>query len=370
MRILFLSNLHPTPTEPGRGSFNARLLKGIRDAGHDVRVVVPVGWRADTASPDPSVTLARWRRPPVVRRDLWHHWMWWSLGGTLRRVAGGFRPDLVCSAWVHPDGAVGLRLARQLGVPAVTIAGGSDVLQMPGARRRAAVARVLRESDAVLAHGQHLRDAAIALGAPRDHAVAFYRGVDPGQFSPGPRGAARTRIGIRPDERLILSVGNLVPVKGLDVLIRAFQLPAMQQRDWRWVHLGEGPEHGRLTAALTAAGLASRARLAGRQAHTDLVHWYRAADLLVLPSRSEGVPNVLMEGLATGLPFVASAVGGIPEIAPDRSWCVPSEDPVSLAETMARFLDHPPRFTPRVPTAREGVETVIAAFRAAMERRR
>lgn len=369
MRILFLSNLHPTPTEPGRGSFNARLLDGIREAGHGVHAVVPVDWRSSTSSDDPSVTLVRWFRPPVVRRDLWHHWMWWSIGNRLRRVAERVRPDLVCSAWVHPDGAVGMRLARGLGVPAVTIAGGSDVLQMPGRRRRREVARVLHESDVVLAHGQHLRDAAVALGAPRDRAVAFYRGVDPARFSPGPRNEARARLGIGPDERLILSVGNLVPVKGLDVLVRAFQLPVMQHRDWRWVHLGEGPEHGRLTAALTAAGLASRARLAGRQAHADLVHWYRAADLQVLPSRSEGVPNVLMEGMATGLPFVASAVGGIPEIAPDSSWCVPSEDPVSLAETMARFLDAPPRFTPRVPTAREGVGTVIGAFQAAMERR-
>lgn len=370
MRILFLSNLHPTPRQPGRGSFNARLLAGVREAGHQVRVVVPVSWRDRDTSSDPDLVLARWFRPPVVRRDLWHHWMWWSLHRSLLRTADAFSPDVIWSAWVHPDGAVGLRLARTLGLPAITLAGGSDVLQMPGRRRREAVARVLRASDAVLTHGHQLREAAVALGAAPDRTTAFYRGVDPTRFSPGARDEARQRLGIGHHDPLLLSVGNLVPVKGLDVLVRALRLPAMQQRPWQWVHLGEGPEHGRLTAAITAGGLASRVRLAGPQPHDALVHWYRAADLQVLPSRSEGIPNVLMEGMAAGLPFVASGVGGVPEIAPDPTWCVPPDDPVELATALSRALERPPQFTPRVPTAREGVATVLAALEATLGARR
>jgi glycosyltransferase involved in cell wall biosynthesis len=370
MRILFLSNLHPTPAHPGRGSFNARLIDGIRHAGHEVHAIVPIGWREEAGTGPAHVTPVRWFRPPLVRRDLWDHWMWWSVGATALRVARDFSPELVWSAWVHPDGGAGIRLARRLGIPAVTMAGGSDVLQMPGRRRREAVARVLRSSSAVLTHGQHLRQAALALGAAPDTTVAFYRGVDPEAFSPASRAEARTRLELDADTPLLLSVGNLVPVKGLDVLVRALAMPALQQRAWRWVHLGEGPEHGRLTAAVTAAGLASRVRLAGRQPHGELVHWYRAADLQLLPSRSEGVPNVLVEGLATGLPFVASAVGGVPEIAPDPSWCVPPDDPVALAEAIVRALDRRPEFTPRVPTAREGVQAVLDVFSAALERHR
>jgi glycosyltransferase involved in cell wall biosynthesis len=369
MRILFLSNLHPTRAHPGRGTFNARLIDGIRRAGHAVQAIVPVGWRDDQGSDDPDVRPVRWFRPPLVRRDLWDHWMWWSVGAPAMEMAKTLAPDLVWSAWVHPDAGVGLRLARRLGIPAVTMAGGSDVLQMPGRRRREAVARVLRASDAVLTHGEHLRRAALELGAHPETTVAFYRGVDADMFLPGSRAAARERLGLEADTPLILSVGNLVPVKGLDVLVRALAMPALQRRAWRWVHLGEGPEHGRLTAAVTAAGLAGRVRLAGRQSHGDLVHWYRAADVQVLPSRSEGVPNVLMEGLATGLPFVASAVGGVPEIAPDPSWCVPPDDPVGLADAIGRALDRRPAFSPRVPTAQEGVQAVLDVFARARERR-
>lgn len=372
MRILLFTNLHPTPWHPGRGVFNASLVAGLREAGHEVRVVVPVDWREQRGSPQaavPEATFLPWFHPPLVRRDLWHRWMWLSLGAALRREARDFDPDVIVGGWVHPDGATALRLAHELGRPAVILAGGSDLLLLSRSpRRREQIVRVLRGADAVLTHGRHLRDAAIGLEAPADRTVAFYRGVDHHRFTPGSRLESRLRLGVAPDARLLLSVGNLVEVKGHDVLVEALGHDAMRDLDWQWYHLGEGPRRTALLRRAEALGIAERIRLPGRVAHDALPDWYRAADLQVLPSRSEGVPNVLMEGLACGLPFIASAVGGVPEIAESPSWCVPPEDPAALAAALLGALAEPPLVTRAVPSREEGLATVVSALTRTLAR--
>ena len=96
--------------------------------------------------------------------------------------------------------------------------------------------------------------------------------------------------------------------------------------------VGDGPQRGRLQARAAAPGLAGRVVFAGAVGHETLPLWYRAADLTVLPSLSEGVPNVLLESLACGTPFVASRVGSIPDLTLDpENDLVPPGDPVALA---------------------------------------
>ncbi len=370
MRILFFSNLHPTPWHPGRGVFNAALVHGLRAAGHEVRMVVPVDWRDQQGSPlaaIPDTTFLPWFHPPLIRRDLWHRWMWLSLGRALRQEAAAFAPDIVLGGWVHPDGAAAVRLARQIGRPAAVLAGGSDLLLLAQSpRRRREITKVLQQADAVLTHGRHLREAALALGAPADRTVAFYRGVDRDRFTRGAGVEARLRLGLPLETRILLSVGNLVEVKGHDVLVEALAGNALQSLDWNWVHLGDGPRRAELLHRAEALGIVDRIRFVGRVAHDALPDWYRAADLQVLPSRSEGVPNVLMEGLACGLPFIASAVGGVPEVAPSPTWCVAPDDAVALAGAIATALADPSRFTGEIPSREAGIATVVETLGIAM----
>ncbi len=372
MRILFLTNLHPTPWQPGRGTFNEQLVAGLRAAGHVVHVVVPVDWRERRGAPPSEVggaSFLTWVHPPRVRRDLWHRWMWWSIGHRLMREARAFAPDVVLGAWLHPDGATAVRLARALDRPVAVLAGGSDLLLLPGVpRRRREVVRVLEAADAVLTHGAHLREAAIHLHADPARTFAFLRGVDKERFRPGPRGEARRRLGLPDAARVLLSVGNLVPVKGHDVLVEALADPAMRELDWRWYHIGDGPEAARLRRRVTTLAIADRVTFVGRIRHDALAEWYRAADLQVLPSRSEGVPNVLLEGMACGLPFVASAVGGVAEVAESADWCVVPEDAGALARAIAAALASPPAVRRAVPAREDGVAAVLAALASTLGR--
>lgn len=369
MRILFFTNLHPTQHQPGRGTFGLRLVEGLRRAGHEVQVVIPLHEGDAPPAADPRALVVRWFRPPRIRRDLWHHWMWWTTRRRLREVARDFRPELVWSTWVHPDAAVGARLAAELGVPAVTSAVGSDLLQVNDRRRQRVLGSVLRQSAVVFTDGNHLRVAAVALGADPRRTFAIRRGVDTGRFSPGSKQLARTSLGLDPSTPMLLTVGNLVWIKGIDILLESLALPPMRDIPWCWVHLGDGPARSALERQIHLLGLADRCRFVGRVEHDVLPRWYRAADLQVLPSRSEGIPNVLTEGMACGLPFVASDVGGVPEIAPDPAWCVPPENPPLLADGIARALARLPIAVPAVPRSEETIAAMLGMLEPLAERR-
>jgi glycosyltransferase involved in cell wall biosynthesis len=156
-----------------------------------------------------------------------------------------------------------------------------------------------------------------------------------------------------------------VPVKGFDILLDALARAPARAMPWHWHHIGEGSQQGELVGRVRDLGLEDRVTFLGRRSNAALVDWYRAADLLVLPSRSEGVPNVLMEAMACGLPFVASAVGGVPEIAPDADWCVPPEDPDALSTAIAAALRGRPEVPITVRDRASGLRTIIGALELA-----
>jgi glycosyltransferase involved in cell wall biosynthesis len=179
---------------------------------------------------------------------------------------------------------------------------------------------------------------------------------------------AREALGLPGNRPIVLWVGRMVPVKGLDVLLEAWAAVLRTIPTALLVLVGEGDERAALERR--AASLGDSVRFAGARPHAELADWYRAADLLVLPSRSEGVPNVLLEALACGTPFVASDVGSVASLATPECEVVPAESPRALAGAIARALPAAPMTrrttadTPdrRAATAefREAVQAVIA----------
>jgi teichuronic acid biosynthesis glycosyltransferase TuaC len=305
-----------------------------------VRVLAAVPWtdllRARPAGPDaPDVISKIWWYPPRLGHHRFHHWMARSLVPAALAMTRSWRPDLVLGYWTHPDGTTAVAVARALGVPAVTMVGGSDVrvlIRTPA--RRAIIASTLRDADRVLTVGATLRQDVINLDVPADHVAAFHRGVDTARFHPDDPAAARRRLGLPQDRHIFLWVGKMVPVKGLDVLMDAWN--DMRDRSPRPLLLlvGNGDEEKRIARA--ASHFPDSVRLVGEVEHTDLADWYRSADAVVLPSRSEGIPNVLLEALACGTPFVASAVGGVIELDDPASETVPPGDVAALSAALLR----------------------------------
>jgi glycosyltransferase involved in cell wall biosynthesis len=129
------------------------------------------------------------------------------------------------------------------------------------------------------------------------------------------RSEARARLGLEPDAFVVVGLGRLIPIKGFDLLVRA--LPAVVARipSARALLVGDGAERRHLEALAAALGVTERLRLTGEL--MDVTTPLAAADVLAVPSRNEGMGRVIVEGMAIGIPVVATAVGGIPDVVTD-----------------------------------------------------
>lgn len=355
MRILGLSNLLPSPRFPLRGVFNKQLFCALAK-DDQVRLIVPISWTDELRSrrrgkaDSPGIRrdeiegirteFPRYVFTPKLLRGTYGHCFKRSVSAAFSRAMEELRPEVVLAAWGYPDGWAAVKLAHRHGIPAVVKLHGSDVLVQSKIRAcRSRLCECLKDADAVIAVSQDLADKAIELGASPDRVKTVYDGVNRDIFHPGDRLEARRSLGLAAEERILLFVGNLVHVKGIDVLLDACKRLSDGGEEFRCHLAGDGPLRAELQNRVDALGLERVVRFIGPVRHSDLANWYRAANVFVLPSRSEGVPCVLLEAAACQTPFVASRVGGIPEIAGwGASRLVQPEDPVALADAISQSL--------------------------------
>jgi glycosyltransferase involved in cell wall biosynthesis len=260
------------------------------------------------------------------------------------RALAEFQPDVIYTPWAYPDGWAAVELGHRAGLPVVITVRGSDVLLAHSFRGRAQrTAEALRRADAVVAISRDLAQHVLAFGTDPRRVQVICHGIDPASFYPGPREEARARLRLSGDEPLILSIGNFVPVKGTDVLIEACARLAHQGLRFQCCLIGDGTLRRCLEEQIARLGVGERVRLLGRLPNEKLPDWYRSAHVFALASYSEGIPSVLLEAAACGTPFVATRVGGIPEVADlGVSRLVAPGDPAALAEALAAFVTAPP----------------------------
>ena len=365
MRLLLITNVFPNPTQPTRGTFNLEMTRALCRLGHEIDVVAPVScfeeWRArrmgrrigpqrQERMHGMHVYYPRSYYTPKVLRSCYGWFLWHSIRSTVLAVVKANQPDIVIAYWAHPDGYAGLRLARQIGRPCAVVIGGSDVLLLcKNSARRRCILNVLNAVDWVVVVSHDLKDKVEQLGVDPDKVHVGWRGVNAEQFCPGDRCEARQRLGLPQNQSLVLWVGGMTPVKNVDTLLAAAAILKARGTDFRLLLVGRGRLENSLRRTCRRLGLQEHVRFVGPVLHDDLPVWYRAANLTVLPSWSEGIPNVLLESMAARVPFVASQVGGIPEIATEGIDClVPPGDPVAFANAIAQQLaqgaataDHP-----------------------------
>ena len=172
--------------------------------------------------------------------------------------------------------------------------------------------------------------------------IVVRQGIDRELFHAGDQKKAREYLGIPASGNVLLFVGNLLPVKAVNVLIQALSQLAGMKVSFHLYILGEGPLRGTLETLMKDLGLSQSVTIKGPVSHNELGNWYRAATLTVLSSHSEGIPNVLRESLACGTPFVATDVGGIKEISvAGMSRLVPAGNPAAFAQALAEELGRP-----------------------------
>ena len=356
-----ISHMYPSPVNPTGGIFVHEQVKALRARGHDVRVVSPKGW----APPG----LSRWSSyRDVVARDFVdgievHYPRKLTLPGgrlrhrnaeafllgirrTVRRIHAEWSIDVIHAHMMVPDGWAASRIGPELGVPTVGTAHRADVLDIPaqGAKSRMQVAEAIRSLDAVVTVSRAIGDAADAIARPKRPITVVPNGADAEVFLPRDPVEARRRLGIPEGGPVVSYVGKLVPRKGVDTLIES--MGVLAAREGGAPHLvmaGIGPMRESLEQRASELGVADRITWLGKVPHDDVGWVMSTGDVFILPSLSEGLPTVVCEAMACGLPVVATAVDGTPEIVdePATGLLVQPHDIDGIAAALSRLLDDP-----------------------------
>ncbi len=364
LKVLTFSTLFPSSVRPGHGIFvETRLRELVKSGEVESRVVAPVPWFPSrhprwgdyarfAATPAREqrngldVLHPRYLLLPKVGMTTAPLTLALGARAALRRLIDeGFDFDVIDAHYYYPDGVAAALLARWFGKPLTVTARGSDVNLIGG---HALPRRFMRWASTVasasIGVSQALVDRMHALGLGSARQLTLRNGVDLTRFKPAADvPALRAQLGVAGGP-LIVSVGNLLPVKGHDLAIDALGLLRRQGLDARLFIIGAGPLHDELRAQASQRGLGGDVWLLGALPQEQLAAWYGAADMLMLASEREGWPNVLLESMACGTPVVATAVGGIPEIvdAPSTGRIVAQRSAQALADAALDLWRHPP----------------------------
>lgn len=357
IKTLLFSSLYPSSVRPGHGIFVETRLRELLKTGEvETQVIAPVPW-----FPFPSAVFGEYGRfAATPKSEIWngvtvHHPRYYLLPKigmnmapqalangalpTIRKlIAEGFDFDLIDAHYYYPDGVAAGIIARAIGKPFIVTARGTDLNLLPDysePRRRILETASLAEASIGVCNA--LMEKLSSLGAAPEKLDVFRNGVDLERFRPEPMEEARRRLGLT-SRRIILSVGNLVELKGHDIAISAMTaLPS----DTTLVIVGQGPLESKLKSLADRLKVNDRVVFAGPILNTDLRWWYSAADVLVLCSSREGWANVLLESMACGTPVVSTSVGGTPEIVtnPQVGRLMRTRDSAALLESLHGLMD-------------------------------
>jgi len=236
--------------------------------------------------------------------------------------------------------------------------------------------RAVERADAVIAVSAPLAARLASMGVPAERIATIPNAWRPPLAPLLARIAARSRLGLDGDAPLLGWVGRLSHVKGADLAIEALAL--MRNKSALLVFVGDGPDRPALEVQADALGVASRVRFVGLVPEASRI--LPAFDALVLSSRSEGTPMILLETIHAGVPIVASAVGGVPDLLPSgTALLVAPNDPSSLGSAMDEALADPADAHSRAAAARsrvaeqyspaEWVSRHLAVYQRVMEHR-
>ena len=356
LNVLTLSTLFPDMSRPNFGVFverQARELASRPDV--NVTVIAPLGvpiWPIGLASQYAPLRALprkeRWKDLTVYRplfSTIPKIGARYNVGSMTRAILPLVRHlhaqqpfDVIDASFFFPDGPVAQRLSRALGIPYSIKARGADIHYW-GKRRdtRAMVKRAGAEAAGLLAVSSAMRRSMVKLGMDAEKIRVHYTGVDLDRFEIADRAVAKDVLGF--EGPVVLCVGALIPRKGQDLLVQALpRLPGITL-----LFAGQGQYRRSLEKIAEELGVDRRIGFLGSVPHDRLPRIYAAADVMALPSSSEGLANAWVESLACGTPIVITDVGGARELLdrPEAGQIV-DRDPEAIAAAIGEILYNPP----------------------------
>jgi len=358
MKVLAVTNLYPSSVDPQRGLFNHQLFHELARRV-DLTVLVPVAewrpwrWSAIRAWSPPAhdrdalirVTYLPVFYLPVLGRNLS---AWFHQRALRRHIAAFTAADAILATWLYPDCVAAAALARSVGKPIWLKPHGTDRFHLLHPRRGPAVRAACDAARGLFPNCGFMADELHKAGIARDKLHVVRHGIDFERFLVRPREEALRLLGERDDGwPIVCFVGHLKRIKGPDVALRAFAELLKQSNvadpneKPQLVMIGDGALRSELENQAHMLGI--DVAFLGSRAHTEVALWMNAADCLLVTSRSEGMPNVVLESLASGTPVVSADVGDVRRVVTEGAGVVVSADaedsPVALAEAIRTVLE-------------------------------
>jgi glycosyltransferase involved in cell wall biosynthesis len=284
----------------------------------------------------------------------------------LQHLLERYGAHLLCCHGYKAD-LLGLWAARRTGIPVLAVSRGWTWENWRVRLYEALDRRVLRFMDHVVCVSQGQRVKVLRGGVPAAKTSVIHNAVQVTKEEPDPSyGVLLKRMFPPQTERVVCAAGRLSPEKGFDVLADAARLVLDSDATAGFVLFGDGGLRHALERKITGHGMNDRFVLAGFRA--DLRHFLPHVDMVVLPSFTEGLPNVALEACAAGKPVVATAVGGTPEVITDghNGYLAPAGDAAGLARQILKLLHSP---TARRVMGENGRTRVRADFSFAQQSR-
>ena len=337
MRILILNSEY-SPVGGGAGNASANLARLLVEAGREVTVVTSRFGSLPHREKSGNLTVVRipaFRRKQDRSGALEQLIFMISASISTLSLVREFKPDAAIAFFGIPSGAVAFILKIFRGIPYLVSLRGGDV---PGFRPYdfnayhriiGPLLRVVwRNAFAIIANSRGLRELALRFDS-RYEIQVIPNGVELGLYKSGAHENAAPRL---------FSAGRIVHQKGLDLGMRA--LAGLKDLDWEWHIAGDGPQLNFLKLLARELSIDDRVHFLGWMERKELIEQYRWADLFLFPSRHEGMPNAVLEAMASGLPVIASRIAGNEELVVDgeTGLLVASEDVNAFRSALRQLL--------------------------------
>ncbi|MCQ8893263.1 MAG: glycosyltransferase family 4 protein [Methanolinea sp.] len=302
MKIAVLVNLFPPKWLAGTELATYNLAKHLAKRGHEIHVITSHDKGLPNFDKENGFYVHRLAWPKI--RIIGVLLFWLKIFLKIRTI----KPEIV-QAQDLSMGIPSLMIKKVLGMPYIVWGQGSDIY-LPGRVIKITRSSILKNADAILALTEDMRKKMKEITSHEIFVVP--NGIDPELFCIESQSIVKYN-----KSNIILFVGRLYPIKGIHYLLMAFKEIHDIIKDAELVLVGDGQERERLEALSVQIGIQDYVRFIGKVPHTEVKKYMQQADIFVLPSLSEGLPNVILEAMACGLPIVASRVGGIPDVIED-----------------------------------------------------
>ena len=344
IHVLTLTPFFPAREDDAQGCFVAEPLPWMEPMGVVNTVFAGRPFYRGLMRANKEKGSARWIRhfavPGNAGLPISGNFLFARIVSAVRRLHGANPVHLIHAHSALPCGHAAALLSRELNIPFIVTVHGLDAfsttqVQGPAGRWCARISQlVYRSAQRVVCVSEKVRERVQESAAAQVHTQVVYNGVDARLFAPREESGASD---------IILSVGNLIPTKGHELLLRAFAAIAQRFPVLTCQIIGDGPERGRLGRLARELNIATRVCFLGRQNRRQVAEAMQRCTVFALPSRYEGLGCVYLEAMAAGRPAIACSGQGIGDIIQHRvnGWLIEPGDLPGLADALSQLLENP-----------------------------